>query len=97
MQAFFENEIIWAILFGFALRFLFIIVFQITLGKPFNIKLPALPSFLGVAAIAYYFHFSEEYADMEFINGFVITGLFLPELFRATSSLITTSTKRRKT
>jgi len=87
----------FAVLFGIVLRFIIVILFMITIGKVFKIKnTPSLPPILGAIAIVYYFSLDEEYAHLEYINGFVITGLFLPELLRATSSLITTSTKRKK-
>ena len=71
-------DLTFAILFGVVLRFIIVVLFLITIGKIFKIKnKPSLPPVLGAMAIVYYFSLSEEYANLEYINGFVILGMFL--------------------
>ena len=91
-------DLTFAILFGVVLRFIIVVLFLITIGKIFKIKnKPSLPPVLGAMAIVYYFSLSEEYANLEYINGFVILGMFLPESFKIIDGLIQSKTVKRKT
>jgi len=96
LESFFSNETIWAVLFGLALRFFIVTLFSVVI----KVKIGKLPNILGVAAVIWYFVYAEDYSDMEFVNGFVITGMFLPELIGFVKNMFNSnkqSTKRKKT
>jgi hypothetical protein len=87
----------FAVLFGIVLRFIIVVLFMITIGKVFKIKnTPSLPPILGAIAIVYYFSLDEEYAHLEYINGFVILGMFLPEVFKLTDNAIKSKKAERE-